>query len=243
MPIGPVVSRPFQPNNPNNGPITGTVITASEALALTPVLWANRPAAAGNSGKIIRVSDIGVGGGLFISDGTYWRPLNGHLVLAAENLTAITTTQASGSTTPIPGWSLTIPAGLFDRPGTMLRGSIRAQLEGTVGSGAVLTASIRATFPGGLTTQRNLVRTHNLTSSNTQAHGLGYMTRIADNSIVFAQQSGVQVWSGNASGSSIDTTSGIAAGAFDLYLVGGIMPTPGEGELLRFVDVMVELIG
>lgn len=224
--------------------------TFNPAAPGTPVgydsyAWADRPAAADYTGRVIRVTDIGVGGGgLFMSDGTYWRPLNGHLVLAAENLSAITTTQVTGTTTAIPGWSLTIPAGLFDRPGTSLRGMIRAQLEGTVGTGGSPQANVRALFTGGggsLAT-RNLCRTSTLSGAAPYGHGLGLMTRISSTSIHFVQESGNHIWSGSASASGTD--AGLpAGGSFSLYLAGGISTTPGAGELLRFKDVLVELIG
>lgn len=43
--------------------------------------WANRPDATLNAGNIIRISDIGASGSLWMSDGTRWYPLNGQVVL------------------------------------------------------------------------------------------------------------------------------------------------------------------
>jgi hypothetical protein len=48
--------------------------------------WANRPAADQYEDQIIRITDVGIDGGLFVSDGTYWRPLNGSIVLANTNV-------------------------------------------------------------------------------------------------------------------------------------------------------------
>lgn len=204
--------------------------------------WANRPAAGDYTGRVIRVTDVGVGGGgLFMSDGTYWRPLNGSLVLAAENLSDITTTQGIG-TAAIPGWSLAIPAGLFDRPGTSIRGMVRAQLEGTIGSGGSPQANIRADFSGGSLASRNLCRTAVLSSGSPYGSGLGLMTRIADGTIDFVPGTGTPAWSGSGS-SGYDSSAGIAAGAFNLYLAGGRSSSPGADELLRFLDVVVELLG
>ena len=66
----------------------------------TAVLWANRPNAAANSGQIIAVSDVGVGGcSYWWSDGANWRPLNGSCVLYS------------------PGGTITTPVLTFDHPG------------------------------------------------------------------------------------------------------------------------------
>jgi hypothetical protein len=181
----------------------------------------------------------------FIALGGYWRPRGGIQVLSAENLSGITTTQAnnSGGTTPtvIPGWSLTIPAALFSRPGTTLRGMIRAHLEGTVGSGSSPQANVRTNFSGGGLAAFNLCRTGLMSSANPFGHGLGLMNRISQTSIEFAETAGNVVWSAAGPGDGLAT--GLATGDFTLGLYGGISTNPGAGELLRFTSVLVELIG
>lgn len=209
-------------------------------------LSATIPPASGLPKQIVRVEDIGTtgGGGLFVSDGTYWRPLNGHLTLSAEDLSGITTTQSmSPGTAAIPGWSLAIPSWLFARPGTTLRGMIRAAVEGTFGTGGSPQANIRADFAGGILSERNLVRTAILGSANPAGYGIGLMTRISDTSIHFIQTNSNVSWSGAGTLANNAIVTGLAAGAFNLYLSGGITTTPGAGETLRFQDVLVELLG
>lgn len=49
---------------------------------LPPSTWATGPAAASYSGYAIRITDVGPStGSLWISDGTYWKPLNGYCLL------------------------------------------------------------------------------------------------------------------------------------------------------------------
>lgn len=50
--------------------------------------WITRPAAANNAGVLIHVSDIGVGGSLWLSDGTRWSPLNGSVTLGQSGIAA-----------------------------------------------------------------------------------------------------------------------------------------------------------
>ena len=81
-------------------------------------LWAARPAAAGNSGQVIRVSDVGtgLGGSHWVSDGTYWRPVGGSVVIAAQSgslatpvssFTGVTSSQFTPVKQPV------IPAGML----------------------------------------------------------------------------------------------------------------------------------
>lgn len=54
-------------------------------LATAPTFtWAAKPSAANNSGKVIRVSDIGPDGSFWTSNGTRWVALNGHALLAHD---------------------------------------------------------------------------------------------------------------------------------------------------------------
>lgn len=76
--------------------------------------WAGRPAAAGNSGKRITITDVGTGGGSeWVSDGTYWRPVNGAVVLVANGALSSHT----GNTNKTTLKTYTIPAGLANIPG------------------------------------------------------------------------------------------------------------------------------
>lgn len=61
-------------------------LTLGGALNTAGVTYANLPAAAANASAIIRVTDVGSAGSLWISDGTTWRPLNGHITLAGSGV-------------------------------------------------------------------------------------------------------------------------------------------------------------
>lgn len=58
-----------------NGGTGGTSALTAQQSLFTESVWASRPAAAGNTGRRIFVSDIGIGGSLWISDGTRWLPV------------------------------------------------------------------------------------------------------------------------------------------------------------------------
>lgn len=64
-------------------PVTGDVV-------IKPVYfyaWVDRPAAASNTGLVIRITDIGgTAGSRWISDGTYWKPESGRVTLGAGAL-------------------------------------------------------------------------------------------------------------------------------------------------------------
>ena len=74
---------------------------------LTEYAWANRPLATGNGGVVIYITNVGVGGSYWLSDGIRWRALGGSVVL-------LNTGGASGTydSKTIP-YSLGIPAGLL----------------------------------------------------------------------------------------------------------------------------------
>lgn len=71
--------------------------------------WANRPAAASSTGIVIRVSDIGgTTGSLWISNGVYWVPYTGSVILARSSVAdSISTTTAEEA---FDGATITIPA-------------------------------------------------------------------------------------------------------------------------------------
>jgi len=106
--------------------------------------WVNRPAASGNAGMVIRITDIGptAFGSLWVSDGVNWNTLNGRQVLAAGRSgapgSALTTVAAIGkmalpSGQMISGGSLVLPAGLI-RVGVGLRVEAMIRHTGTAGT-------------------------------------------------------------------------------------------------------------
>jgi len=73
-------------------PLTGGIQLLQDNTVVvdtTVYTWAagtkTKPPAAGNANRTILVSDIGVGGCHLISDGTYWRPLGGSVVIAEQS--------------------------------------------------------------------------------------------------------------------------------------------------------------
>jgi hypothetical protein len=109
--------------------------------------WATKPAASAVlTGTTIRISDVGVSGSLWTSDGTNWRPQNGSLVLwrrvgslAAPVAPNLTPTGANLSFA-VPD-TMNIPAGMLI-PGTT-RVQVMAKLRRLGGSGAVGGAGVR----------------------------------------------------------------------------------------------------
>lgn len=66
------------------------LVDAVGNVIIRPVVsytWADRPAAATNIGLTIRVTDVGgLAGSLWISDGVYWRPVSGVVVLGGSGV-------------------------------------------------------------------------------------------------------------------------------------------------------------
>lgn len=75
--------------------------------------WAQRPNAAQYQNEIIYISDIGVGGSYWTSNGTYWSPLNGEVTLAQSGVTVSLT----GTTSETVLATYTLPGGLMSANG------------------------------------------------------------------------------------------------------------------------------
>lgn len=71
-------------------------------------LWVNKPSAANSEGEIIYVTDIGPNGSHWISNGSYWSPLNGEATLAQSGASVSVT----GTTTETVLATYTLPANL-----------------------------------------------------------------------------------------------------------------------------------
>lgn len=104
---------------------TGGVVRATAPTVdlpkVTSYTWSGKPAAASYSGAMIRISDVGpvTSGSLWISNGTDWRPINGHTLLST--LDAVQST--AGAITETILYTYTIPAGLLRN-----KDSLRVQL-------------------------------------------------------------------------------------------------------------------
>ncbi len=84
--------------------------------AIREFTWATLPSAAVYSGQIIHISDIGINGSNWKSNGSKWRPL-GEIVLASS-ATAVTVAYPVTAKTVLG--TASIPAGLLNIPGATL---------------------------------------------------------------------------------------------------------------------------
>lgn len=92
-----------------------TVYNPSIIIADGKSTWANRPSASAANGLRWLMTDIGRGT-VMLSDGTYWRPMNGSAVIGGSNAAATIT----GSTNKTALGTLALLAGLANIPGASL---------------------------------------------------------------------------------------------------------------------------
>ena len=90
-----------------------SLIQASQKIQI--YTWATRPGATVSNGKIIKISNVGYGGALFISNGTRWMPLGGQVVVGHSN----TTVALTGTLTETILATVTIPGGLMSGNGQL----------------------------------------------------------------------------------------------------------------------------
>lgn len=132
--------------------------------------WASRPSASSMNAKIIRVSDIGNGSALFISNGTRWQPLGGTCMIAQNN-TASTVTGTAVETTLA---TITLPAGLVSANGIIeistlwscTNSATSRNIRGRFGSGAISFMSSTVTTSNTIAA-KFFIRNQNSTSSQT----------------------------------------------------------------------------
>lgn len=101
--------------------------------------WATLPAAASNSGLKVRVSDVGVSGSEWRSNGTTWEPVGGRVLLARVH----TDSAVTGTTAETVLATVTIPAGLMG-----VNGSLWVYHNFTIASPAASAKYFRATLGG-----------------------------------------------------------------------------------------------
>jgi hypothetical protein len=202
--------------------------------------WAARPEAAAYSGQIIRITDVGPSAGsLFISDGTYWVPVNGSLVLDSKSNLGISTT--STTLVQLAGWSLVIPAGLFRKPGSFLRGLVKGRRTGTLGTSGF--PAIKLGWSAGQ--QDTFCGAGVETNANDAMRGIGVLSRVSDTQVRASQGYGSygnlgDGRSGDAHETQLRTLSATAAQT--LYAYCNIATTPGSGETTWLDELIVELI-
>ena len=115
------------PNSSDLAPVytqtndSGATVLVDSAgnILVRPVVaytWAGKPAAASNTGITIRITDVGgTAGSLWISDGAYWKPVGGSVILAQSGV-AIT---APDTSVDEPLASVIIPAGIMGTNGSL----------------------------------------------------------------------------------------------------------------------------
>lgn len=77
--------------------------------------WATLPAASTVTGMTVRVTDVGVGGSFWTSNGTKWYPTATEVLLANDQ----TTLAVTGTTSEVQAFTLTIPAGMMGANGVL----------------------------------------------------------------------------------------------------------------------------
>jgi len=94
----------------------------SPSAIIRPVIeyaWANRPDATLNQGVVIRITDIGHAnaGSRWISDGTYWVPESGRVMLGAGSI-SVACTGTAGAMEPLA--TISVPAGAMGTNGRII---------------------------------------------------------------------------------------------------------------------------
>lgn len=156
----------------SQGNVTGLVGPDGSLISFAgpAYTFAGLPAASANNlGMSARVTDIGpIGGSIFVSTGTYWKPLNGSIVLAQANgsvAAPIQTLSAAGKYT-LPADQM-ISAGSLVLPANLLR----------VGFTLAIYAKFKHRGTGGVWTVAPRLGTTNATTDNS----LAFMTGAATN--------------------------------------------------------------
>lgn len=128
----------------NSGnPIIDALVEAATSAGYT---WASKPSAAGNTGRVIRITDVGAtaGGSHWISDGTYWRTI-GQVDLVRRNKSPFSpiAQQSSGS-----DFLFTLPAQIILPGNMMVPGESEIDVEYAIRRSGIVggTATARAYF-------------------------------------------------------------------------------------------------
>lgn len=145
--------------------------------------WSTKPSAAANNGAMIKVTDVGPSGSFWVSNGTDWTPLNGHVLLARSAVAASVT----GTLSETALATVTIKAGVMGTNGQLRittlwshTNSANTKTErvrlGGIGGTAFLEVNATTTDSGQLMT---MIRNRNSASSqvgaNSGSSGLGLL--------------------------------------------------------------------
>lgn len=209
-----------------------------EPASFDSYLWANRPAAAAYTGRIIRITDVGpAAGSLFISDGTYWVPLNGSVVLYSGTELGYSTT--STTAVQIADLGPVLKAGLFQKPGSFLRSMARGRRTGTLGTSGFPNIRIGWTGDGGA----NLVLIGASNTADDSLRNIAVISRIDDTQVRNNNLAGAgggfaewrDVYEPNVR--TLDATA-----TTNVIVTGQIADTPGSGETIILDELIIELI-
>lgn len=117
-----------------------------EAATSAGYTWASKPNAAGNTGRVIRITDVGAtsGGSHWISDGTYWRTI-GQVDLVRRNKSPFSPIAQQSSGTD---FLFTLPSQIILPGGMMVPGESEIDVEYAIRRSGIVggTATARAYF-------------------------------------------------------------------------------------------------
>jgi hypothetical protein len=199
-----------------------TLLSGSDDMPIIATTFANLPSASASTGRIYRVTDLG--NALFISTGTIWKPLGGHLVLAAS----ATPQSVTGTISETTLATVAIPAGLMTANGQLRIRTLwsytnssnnkilRVRLGGTSGT-IFLGPTLTTTAGAQIDTQ-----TRNRNAQNSQ---VGFN---------FGGSTGLGTTTGTPTTGSVDTSA-----AQDLIISGVLANT---GETITLESYTIELL-
>jgi len=105
------------------------------ALSIAPpeYTWATKPSAAGNSGKRITITGWMAPPSDWVSDGTYWLPVDGRAVVHAPELVNALAQQAAFlPVASVPGWQM--PADMASTPRLYIEAMVTAEVTASAGN-------------------------------------------------------------------------------------------------------------
>lgn len=214
----------------------------ADALADPGYTWALRPTASGNTGKVIRITDVGhAGGSMFISDGVNWRSV-GEINLAMVNKSPFSpiTQNSSGAdflfTLPAPNaGGVKLPGGMFIPGESELNVEFGVRRTGTTGGTATARAWIGPTASAAtdsLMVSANLVNTDNSVQNPT--------VKLVGRSSVLGTVSSFQQRMGTtaAVGAWYDSAGGVINFAVDQFINFGVF-APNAADTYQLFIVRV----
>lgn len=139
--------------------------------------FATKPTASNYpSGSVIRITDVGVSGNagsIWVTDGTYWSPENGHIVLASSAVAQSHT----GNTDETALASLSIPAGLIGPNGTLvISGKFSHPISSNVKTMRVNLASTTLCQVAASASNGTLAFEWRISNRNSESSQLGHFT-------------------------------------------------------------------